>query len=512
MIDYETYCKIIQLHLKQLRVSQIAHLLGLDERTVAYWIEQGAYRPRQTAQRASKLDVYKPQILRWLEQYPYTGAQLLLRLREEGYPGGKSVVNDYLAKMRPRKVKAFLTLHFAPGECAQVDWGQYGTVPVGLTRRTLSFFVMVLCYSRMMYVEFTVSQSMEHFLACHQNAFEFFGFVPGAVMVDNLKSAVIRRLIGQAPVFNARYQDFANHYGFTIRACGVGKGNEKGRVENAGGYIKKNFLGGLDIPDFSAVNPAARQWLAEVANVRVHGATRQKPAELFLAEKPALLPLPTQPYDTGTPRPVRASNLFRVVVDTNRYSVPAEYAGARLILKSYADRLCLYHNGELIARHPRHYDRHQDFEDPDHPKALLAQRHAAREQRLLMQFMKLSPKAEAYHRHLAERRMNPRHHIRQIVALSEIYGHDKVARAIEDAFICQAFGCHYIANILEQRERILPQPGALHLTRRQDLLDLDMPQPDLSIYEREQNPQPGETHDEHEEQNDDKHPEREPSV
>jgi len=227
----------------------------------------------------------------------------------------------------------------------------------------------------------------------------------------------------------------------------------------------------------------------------VHGATRQKPVELFPAEKPAMLPLPAQPYDTGTPRPVRASNRFRVVVDTNRYSVPAEYAGARLLLKSYADRLCLYHNGELVARHVRRYDRHQDVEDPDHPKALLAQRHAAREQRLLMQFLKLSPKAEDYHRQLAQRRMNPRHHLRQIVALSEIYGRDKVARAIEDAFLCQAFGCHYIANILEQRERILPEPGALHLTRRQDLLDLELPEPDLSIYDPQTDEQQGERND-----------------
>ena len=143
---------------------------------------------------------------------------------------------------------------------------------------------------------------------------------------------------------------------------------------------------------------------------------------------------------------------------------------------------------------------------------MLQQRRQAREQRLLMNFLKLSPKAEEYYRQLAERRMNPRHHIRQIVALSEIYGRDKLARAIEDAFLCQAFGCHYIANILEQRERILPaEPGALHLTRRQDLLDLDMPEPDLSIYEREQNPHEGEPHDEHEEQNDE-HPRRETSA
>jgi hypothetical protein len=179
--------------------------------------------------------------------------------------------------------------------------------------------------------------------------------------------------------------------------------------------------------------------------------------------------------------------------------VPAEYAGQRLRLKAYPDRICIYHNGKLIAQHPRSYDRNRDFEHPDHPKALLAQRHAAREQRLLMRFLKLSPKAEAYYQQLQQRRMNPRHHIRQIVALSEIYGAEKLARAIEDAFTFEAFSCEYIANILEQRERVLPEPGALHLTRRQDLLDLELPEPDLSIYEPQSDAEEGESDDEHDE-------------
>ncbi|MFC1461647.1 IS21 family transposase [Verrucomicrobiota bacterium] len=491
MIDYETYCKIIQMHQQhQLKPSQIARMLSLDVRTVLYWMEQGTYRPRQTARQASKLDPYKPRIVQWLEVYSYTGVQILQRLREDGYEGGRTILQDYVAKIRPRKVKAFLTLNFAPGECAQVDWGQYGSVNVGSTRRKLSFFVMVLCYSRMMYVEFTVSQNMEHFLSCHQNAFNFFGSVPEKIMVDNLKSAVIRRLTGQAPVFNPRYTDLARHFGFHIRACGVGKANEKGIAENAVGYIKKNFLGGLDIPDFSAVNPATRQWLETVVNVRVHGATRKKPTELFKVEKPAMGSLPEMPYDVSVVYQVRATNRFRVVLDTNRYSVPSEYAGRRLTLKAYPDRLCIYHNNKLIAQHPRSYDRYQDFENPDHPRALLAQRRAAGEQRLLMRFLTLSPKAEAYYQQLTQRRMNPRHHIRQIVALSEIYDAEKIARAIEDAFTFQAFSCEYIANILEQRERMLPEPGALHLTRRQDLLDLDMPEPNLSIYEPEEEQQP----------------------
>ena len=101
-----------------------------------------------------------------------------------------------------------------------------------------------------------------------------------------------------------------------------------------------------------------------------------------------------------------------------------------------------------------------------------------------MRFLSLSPKAEQYYLMLDQKRMNPKHHLQKIVALSEIYPPDEVARAIEDAFEFQAFSCEYIANILEQRARCLPEPGALHITRNQDLLDIDIQKPDLSVYER----------------------------
>jgi Integrase core domain len=227
-------------------------------------------------------------------------------------------------RVRPTRQPAFLKLAFAPGECAQVDWGSFGSVPVGQTTRRLSFFVMVLCYCRLMYVEFTVSQTMEHFLACHQHAFEAFGGVPSKVMVDNLKSAVLRRSLGQAPVFNPKYAAFSQHYGFDIVPCNVGKGNEKGRVENAVGYVKKNFLAGLDIADFAMLAPAAKHWLDTVANVRVHGQTRKRPGELWQSEKPYLTPLPAHPFDIATVSQVRASKQFRITLETNRYSVPAQ--------------------------------------------------------------------------------------------------------------------------------------------------------------------------------------------
>src|ERR671922_341143 len=489
MIDYQQFCQIKDLHDHQgLKVAQIAPTLGLDPRTVAYWLRQERFRPRKARPRASKLDPFKPQIVQMLEKYPYSAAQVFQRLREHGFDGGYSLVKAYIRAVRPRRQPAFLTLAFAPGECAQGDWGMFGAVPVGQTQRRLSFFVMVLCYSRMLYVEFTVSQTMEHFLACHQHAFDFFGGIPHKVMVDNLKSAVLKRAVGEAPLLNPKYLDFATHHGFTIVPCNVGKGNEKGRVENGVGYVKKNFLAGLEIPDFSALNPAARHWLDTVANVRLHGETREQPTALWHTERPSLRPVPLHPFDIATVSQVRASRQFRITVETNRYSVPAQYAGHALTLKTYPDRLCLYRGDQLIARHVRSYERHTDIEDPDHPQPLLEHRKKARDHQLFRRFLALSPRAEAYYLQLEARRLNPHHHVRKIVALSDIYTPEAVARAMEDAFVYEAFSSDYIANLVEQRARCTPESSALHLTRRGDLLDVSLAPPDLNIYHA--HPQP----------------------
>ncbi len=484
MIDYETFCKIRDHHDRQgLTIAQTARALGLHPETVAKWVKRARYEARRSAPRASRLDPFKDQVVRLIEHHPYSTQQIFQRLREAGYGGGLTILKDYVGKVRPARREAFLKLAFAPGECAQVDWGEYGSVNVGSTRRRLSFFALVLAHSRRLYVQFTVSQTMEHFLACHEQAFTAIQGVPARIMVDNLKSAVLQRLAGCAPVFNPRYLDFSRHWGFEISACAPGRGNEKGRVENAVGYVKKNFLAGLELSEFSAINPAAQLWLDTVANVRIHGETRRAPIDLFQEEQPRLRPLNPSPYDIGRIETARASKQFRVTLDTNHYSVPARYVGVRVILKAYPDRVCIYHQDQLIARHVRCYDRHQDIEDPDHPKGLIAQRANAREQRLWLRFLSLSPQAQTYYDGLEQRRANARHHLRKIVALSDIYGAEAVARAIQDALVFHAFSCEYIANLLEMRARARPAASPLHLTRRQDLLEIDIEPPDLSAYE-----------------------------
>ena len=481
MIDYQTYCQIRHLLVeKRLGLRQIARQLKLGLNTVRKWARRQSYQRAPIPKRASKLDPFKGQIVALLEQHDYSAQQIFQRIKEAGYQGRYTILRAFVQQVRPKPRPAFLTLHFEPGECAQVDWGCAGSVPVGSTHRRLSFFLMVLAFCRKMYLEFTLAETLEHFLSCHQHAFEYFGGVVGQVWVDNAKVAVLSRAAGSV-VFNPRYLDFANHYGFQLRACGVRQPQEKGRVENGVGYVKKNFLNGLELSDFALVNPAARYWLDTVANVRVHGQTHKTPQELFAQEK--LKPLHPLPYEAAVLETVRVNSQFRIKVDGNRYSVPCRYASCQLTLKRFAGRILIYDKDKLVAEHVRRYDRNQDYELPDHVAPLLLHRQKAREQKLFLRFLTLCPKANDYYQQLEQRRLNPKHHVQKIVALSEIYGAEAVARALEDAFTYQAFSCEYIANLLAQRQHPPQEPGALHLTRQQDLLELELPAPDLSLYD-----------------------------
>lgn len=483
MITYEQFCRLRQLcDERQLNVAQIARELALDERTVARWLEQKTYQPRAATPRASKLDPFKGTIVRLLEQHAYSSSQLFQRLRQEGYTGGASILRDFVATVRPRPAAAFLTLQFAPAQAAQVDWASAGSLAVGAGHRRLSFFVMVLCFSRRMYVEFTLREAQEHFLEAHQNAFEYFGGSPQQLIVDNCKVAVTRHARGQAPIFNARYLDFARHHGCEPRACNPHSPHEKGRVERAVDYVKRNFLAGLTLSSLDALNAAAKLWLCTVANVRQHGATGQTPDALYAQEQPRLRLLPAERYDVATVQSVRSNRCFRVAFDGNRYSVPAPYASALLTLKAYPRRLVFFHEQTLIAEHPRSYERRQDFEHPDHPHPLLENRFRAHQQHNLMRLLQLGPDAETYYRHLQQRRPHPHQHVARIVALSEVHGPEATARAVSDALAYEAFSADYIANLLHQRQRPATTPAPLHLTRASDLLQLELPSPDLSLY------------------------------
>jgi len=482
MISYPTFCRLRQLCDQDgLNLSQIATELRLHRQTVATWIDRKEYRQRATPRpRTSKLDPFKGTIKQLLSRFDYTSSQIHSRIKEEGYSGGYSILGAYVAQVRPRTRQAFLKLQFAPGQAAQIDWGSGGLIQIGNTRCRLSFFVMVLCHSRRMYVEFTLRETQEHFLSAHRNAFHFFGGVPNELIVDNCKVAVLEHQRGLPPIFNPRYLDFARHHGCQPRACNPLSPNEKGRVERAVGYVKRNFLAGRDLGSLDAINAAARLWMGTVANARKHGETDRIPDEAFAEER--LQPVNANTFDVATLHTVRACRCFRVRLDSNTYSVPVQYAQQALTLKAYPERILILEGDRIVAEHPRDYDRRKDHELPEHAAPLLHQRLRANQQRQLIRFLTLGPAAQAYHDGLRQRRHDAMVQIQRIVALAEVHGEELISRLLIDLLELEAFSADYVSNLVTQRLRHLPEPSALHLTRACDLLELEIPAPDLSIY------------------------------
>lgn len=485
-MDYHTFHEIKRLHEEEkFSAYKIGLEVGIDYKTVKHWINRPKFEKRSGGRKAFVLNKFKKEIQICLDRYDYSAVQLYDRIREAGYTGSISTVRSYIAKVRPVRKKAYLTLCFLPGETAQVDFAYCGYIQLETAKRRLYAFVMTLCYSRMTYLEFIMHQNQEHFLQCHRNAFTYFKGVPEKIMVDNCKVAVKEHPAYGPVKLNERYKDFACYYGFKINPCGVRKPNQKGGVERSISYIRKNFLNGIgEVKSLSDINNAARIWMDKTANVRIHKTTGKMPIEMFKIEKEKLLRVNQLPFDCATIKTVKSNNQFRVLFEGNRYSVPFEYASSILTMRIYPDLITMYHENKLIAQHARSYEKNMDFELHAHVKKLLEEKRNAKDQKLLRAFFKLSSNSEKYYLGIKEKRFNAAEHIRKIMTLSEIYGGDDIRRAIDDALEFKAYSSDYIANLLEQRKRLTPKAAPLHLMRKRDMLDIDFDQPNMNLYEK----------------------------
>lgn len=486
--QYDFYQIKLMTEKMKMSAEQIARSLDVSPTTVREWRGREGWEPRSGPVRICKVDQYKPIIDEALRQFPeYKTRQLFQMIHDEGYDGGETQVKKYVRSIRPRHKEAYLELNFPPGQAAQVDWGEYGSVDIGGTRRKLYFFVMTLCWSRMNYVEFTLGVAQEHWHRCHVNAFEYFGGVPRRVIVDNCKTAVIHWKDNK-PVLNNEYAAFATYYGFEIRACRVRKPTDKGRVENAVKYVKGNFLNGRKRDPYAALQPDVLDWLATKANSRVHATTKEVPIERFEQTERALLQsLSLLPYDCCRWEALKVSRFFMVTYATNRYSVPHEYVGETVNVRITPDHVSIYHDCKRIAEHPRSYAKHEKLMKEEHERELLTKRKRARTQEYLRLFLRLDPRAPEFYDGLQLRRLKSSIHLRKILALAQVYGEEMTAQAIADACDMQVYGSDYVQNMLECRSRHMPEPGPLHVTHKRDMLDLRIEQPDMSIYDPNKN-------------------------
>ena len=446
-------------------IRKIEQHLRMSWRTIKKYLEAPAQTPAARS-RVSKLDPFKPTIAELLEKDARASAAVIeQRLRPLGYDGGHSILRDYIHKVRPQpqSKRAFVRMEPEAGERFEVDWGHFGALNYEGDQRKLYAFALVDGHSRMAYLEFTHSQCFETFVRCHVHAFTAFNGVSRETYYDNLATAVAEH-DGRLVRFHPRFLAFAREYNFVPRACNPASGWEKGKVERGGiGYVRQNFWPLREFTDLHDVNRQARQWLAEVANQRLHHETRQKPIDRFRAD--ALRPLPVIPYDYRDTADALVHKDLRLQFDGNRYCVPHRFVGRRLTVKADSSSVTIYHRYQEIVSYARSWRRGQTFGAERFERELAEQRPAARRSQAQQRFLDFMDGlcavdvAEGYLRGVADSDRVLSRQLNELLELIRQYGPDAVAGALSKAHAARAFGADYIANILRQQQAPRrPQP------------------------------------------------------
>ena len=343
---------------------------------------------------------------------------------------------------------------------------------------------MVLSYSRMIYVEFTLSQNMEDFLAAHVHAFRFFGGVPKKILYDNLKTVVLSR-VGKDIRFNPRFMDFAGAHLFEPVPCNIRAGWEKGKVESGIRYIRISFLAGRPVTSWAELQKDADAWRDAVANLRTHGTTGDRPQDRFPADKAALRPLPARDYDTAAVRSVKVTKQAFVLFDVNAYSVPASLAGKTLTLKADAHQIRVFDGITPVAEHLRSYEKNLPIERPEHRQGLIARRRKAAASKTTDAFLALGPVAKDYLAGLINAELHLNHHVGKIMDMAGLYGTTEVLQALTHALAHKAFGAPYVQNIvLQQRARRgLPDIPPLVIPHKPQWTQITVEEQDLALYD-----------------------------
>lgn len=467
-------------------VRQIAKQLSMARKTVRRILGRHTSRPpKPAAPRGSLLDPYEAAIRSILDVTPEILAPAVLeRLRPLGYLGGVTILRARLRGMRPRgQREAFLTLHFEPGSAMQVDWADCGFALPGVPRR-VSAFVAVLCHSRYLYVEFTLSQAMGTFLRCMDRCLSFFGGTTAADIFDNMKTVVLSHTAA-ATVFNPKFLEYARvRGGFAVRACNVRRGNEKGTVERGIGFVRRRFLPGRRFKDLLDFNTQAAAWRDDFANGRVHEVTGKVPALVFAhEEKRRLLPVPHVPFNTDDVEGTGVTKTFRVGFDRNKYSVPWRLVSQQVTVRANDDAVAVFLGTKQIALHRRSWDVGQDIEHPSHKQKLLELKpRAVAAGAVPPALALLDQTGRAYFKLLAAGSRSVHRETIRLILLVELFGAPATASAVDEVMRTGHVGAEYVEYILRHKRGLVPQPAPLRLGN--DELDgISLPEPDLSVYD-----------------------------
>lgn len=376
MLGESAVAQIFALRTLGWGMKQIAREVGVARNTVRDWLRGGEDRRYGGDGRPGILDPYHW----WIQSKFQAGVRNADVLRQHldaiGVHASLRTVERALRPFRQdwqRAQKATLRFETPPGKQMQVDFGEKWLLING-ERQKRYVFVATLGHSRRCYVEVFGSLRQRDWLMGLEGAFRYFGGVPEELLTDNARPLVMERKAGK-PVFHPEFEAFCRHWGVIPRACQPYRARTKGKVESGVGYVKKNALGGLEFASDEALDAHLAWWMREVADVRIHGTTKERPIDRFEAEKNLLRPALNHPSYLRVRHFARkVSTDFRIDIDTNRYSVPPQFVGAEVEVAIEVDAIQVLFQGRVIAEHTAHPGRFQVIEDPGHALSLVGGR------------------------------------------------------------------------------------------------------------------------------------------
>jgi len=441
-------------HAEKWKVFTIARQLHIHHDVVHRVLAQAGLPRFGGPSRPSQIDPYLPFIREKLQTFPtLTAARLYVMVRERGYRGRPDHFRHVIARHRPRrKAEAYLRLRSLPGEQGQVDWAHFKHLEIGRARRPLMGFVAVLSHSRQVFLQFFLDARMESFLRGHLGAFTAWGGTPRVLLYDNLKSAVLERC-GDAIRLHPTLLSFAGHYHYEPRPVAVARGNEKGRVERAIRYIREAFFAARTFKDLDDLNAQAKAWCQGAAADRLcpDDPQRRTVRDVFAEEATRLLPLPDNPFPLFERVEVSVGKTPYVRFDLNDYSVPHGYVRRILTVLADPHEVRIVDGAEVLARHPRSYDKGAQIEDAAHIKALVDEKHAAHKHRATDQLAQAAPASQTLLARAAERGAHIGAIINGLLRLLERNSAAELQAAILDALARDEAHPNAVRHALERR-------------------------------------------------------------
>ncbi len=467
-------------------ITTIATQLGVHHSVVKRVLQEDGITAQKLIIRRSMVDPYVPFMQETLKKYPtLTATRLYEMVKARGYQGGVDHFRDVVARYRPYEAEPFLRVRTLPGEQGQVDWAHFGKIKIGKAERRLLAFVMVLSWSRMIFLRFYLGDAMPNFLRGHVDAFAQWEHVPRKVLYDNLKSAVLERN-GDAIRFNDTLLELAKHYRFEPVPVNVARGNEKGRVERAISFIRKSFFAAREYADLEDLNRQAIEWCTGVAADRRCAEDRSMSVgQAFELEKPSLLALPENPFPAYERQSVRAGKTPYIRFDLNDYSVPHTLVRKTLQIVADLEHVRVMNGLTEVACHRRSWDKGGQIEDPRHIEELKEQKQEAKKHRGMDRLHHASPTAAKILQLAAQRGQNLGALTYGLLHLLDLYGSVELEQAVAEAVAAEACHVSAVRQVLERRrrEQSLPEPVAIAIPADPRIQNLVVVPHDLAGYD-----------------------------